>query len=221
MPAVQTFKRRSNLNFALFAPSRFSYLLILFLAVVSAADVPASQPAADPAEVFRTFMLAIETGKASTLPGICSARDAQSQALVRDFQAVAMSLDELRKMATTKFGADAAEAILPTLPSAGDLEEVDEKITGDRALIEGPAVWSMQMIRIDGQWKLDVDWLIHSDSMTQNVHWFGAMADAMHKTAADISSGRLTTVDAATEAMAAREQAIPDFSPTTQPATQP
>jgi hypothetical protein len=46
------------------------------------------------------------------------------------------------------------------------------------------------------------------------------MAEAMHKTAADISSGRLTTVDAATEAMAAREQAIPDNSPTTEPATQ-
>lgn len=196
-------------------------LLLLGMVSSATADAPSTQPAPDAAEVFRTFLLDIETGKAAPLSSICSAHDADAKALVGDFQSVASSMDELRKVATAKFGADAAEAILPTLPSAGDLEDISETITGDRAQIEGPDVWPVQMVRTNGVWKVDVDWLIHSDSMTQNVRWFGAMAQAMHKTAADISAGRLATADAATEAMAAREQAIPDISSTTEPATQP
>jgi hypothetical protein len=200
---------------------RMTGLLLLGMASIAMADAPSTQPAPDAAQVFRTFLLDIESGKAAVLPAICSAHDADSRALIRDFQSVASSMDELRKVATAKFGADAAESILPALPSAGDLEDVSETVTGDRAQIEGPDVWPVQMVRTGGIWKLDVDWLIHSDSMTQNVRWFGAMAQAMHKTAADISAGRLATADAATEAMSAREQAIPDISSTTEPATQP
>ncbi len=201
---------------------RIGFLTVFVLAAgaVAWAGGPATQPAPDPAEVFRTFLMDIETGKGAAVPAVCQAQDPDAQALVRDFQAVATSMQELREAATIKFGPDAAEAILPSLPTAGDMEDINQTITGDHAQIEGPDVWPVQMVRVGGQWKLDVDWLVHSDNVAPNAHWFGAMAEAMHKTAADINSGRLGTADAATEAMTVREQAIPDTA-ATQPATGP
>jgi hypothetical protein len=47
------------------------------------------------------------------------------------------------------------------------------------------------------------------------------MAVAIRRTGDDIASGKLATVEAATLAMQAREQAIPDSSDSTQPSTQP
>lgn len=167
------------------------------------------------------FLLDIQQGNSTDLPGLCSASQADSRRLQQDLQSVSSAMSELRKAVTAKFGADAVDSVLPPLPSMGDLDDITETITGDRAQLGGGNVWPMQFIRIAGQWKLDLDWLAHSDDMPQNPRWFAGMAQAIHRTASDVTTGRLTTASAATEAMLAREQAIPDTAPSTEPSTKP
>jgi len=198
-------------------------LVLLGWLPIALADAPATQPsgggAAGPTDVFRDFLLDIQRGNSADVARVCSARGEDSRALVRDFQAVASAMESLRNAVTRKFGPDAVDSVLPPLPTLNDLDDVTQTIAGDRAQLGGGSIWPVQMIRSQGVWQLDVDALIHSDQMPENVHWFAAMAQAIHRTSDDVVAGRLTTPGAAAEAMTAREQAIPDVS-TTQPASQ-
>jgi hypothetical protein len=171
--------------------------------------------------VFREFLRDIQRGNSADIAGVCSARGEDARGLVKDFQAVASALEYLRTAVTRKFGPEAVDSVLPPLPTLGDLDDVTETVTGDRAQLAGGGVWPVQMVRSQGSWKLDVDAIIQSDEMPGNVHWFAAMAQAIHRTADDIAAGRLTTAALAAEAMQARQQAIPDDAPTTIPATEP
>jgi hypothetical protein len=144
---------------------------------------------------------------------------AEAKSLLHDFVSVASAMGALRSVATKKFGADAAEGVLPTLPSLSDLDDATEAIHGDQAQVAADTVWPMHLLRSGGNWLLDLDWLIHSDDMPGNPHWFADMAKAIRRTADDISAGKLPTPDAAVAAMQAREQAIPEDA--TQPTTQP
>lgn len=197
-----------------------------------AAD-PATQPPAttdssgEAIDVFRSFLLDIQSGNAADIASICSARDAQARGLMEDFQAVASAMAYLRSKATEKFGASAAEAVLPALPSLTDLDDATEKFDGDTAEVSGGAIWPVRLIRTRGVWKLDLDWLERSDDMPANPHWFGEMARAIRRTGDDIASGRLATAQSAATAMQAREQGIPDeratldSAPSTEPSTRP
>ena len=68
---------------------------------------------------------------------------------------------------------------------------------------------------------MDLDWMVNSEDMPGNPRWFGLLAQAIRRTGDDITSGRLATVEAASMAMQARQQAIPDSTPSTGPSTQP
>jgi hypothetical protein len=197
---------------------RWCSAALIFLAwlPIARADAPATRPA----DVFTEFLLDIQRGNSADVARVCSAGGEDAKALVRDFQAVASAMEYLRTAVTRKFGPDAVDSVLPPLPTLNDLDDVTETIMGDRAQLGGGSIWPVRMIRTQGIWQLDVDAVIHSDEMPENVHWFSALAQAMRRTADDITAGRLTTPVAAAEAMAAREQAIPDV-PTTQPATRP
>jgi hypothetical protein len=202
-------------------------IALVFLAwlPIALAGAPAAQPlggaAAGPTDVFRGFLQDIQRGNSADLARVCSAHGEDAKALVRDFQAVASAMEYLRTTVTRKFGPDAVDSVLPPLPTLNDLDEVTETITGDRAQLGGGSIWPVQMIRTEGVWRLDVDALIHSDEMPENVHWFAAMAQAIRRTADDVAAGRLATAAMAAEAMLARQQAIPDNPSTTEPATQP
>jgi len=87
--------------------------------------------------------------------------------------------------------------------------------------LSGESVNSMHMIRSNEGWKIDLDWLSHSDDMPANRHWYGQMAQAIGRTAADVADGRLTSTQAALEALLARQNAIPEDNATTGPSTQP
>ena len=130
-------------------------------------------------------------------------------------------MDYLRTTAAAKFGPDGAESVLPAMPTLGELDDITESVTGDRAHLTGSSVWPVQLVKMQNQWKLDLDWLVQSPDMPGDPHWFAEMAKAIHRTADDISNGRLATAAAAAEAMQAREQTIGDSAADTQPSTQP
>lgn len=183
------------------------------------ADGASSQPSG-PTDAFRSFLLDIQQGNSADIATLCLARSPDSQSLLRDFQDMASAMAYLRTAVTKKFGADAVDSVLPELPTLGELDDVTETITGDRADLTGATIWPMRLRNVKGKWKLDLDWLARSEDMPQNPRWFAAMAQAIRRTADDIAGGRLTTPGAAIEVIHARQQAIPDTTPS-QPTTQP
>jgi len=189
--------------------------------MVVLADGPASQPSGMATDAFRGFLLDIQQGNSADLPKVCVARAENSRALLHDFQELASAMGYLRKTVTAKWGADSVNAVLPALPAMGDVDDITETISGDRAELSGESVLPVHLVRIQGRWELDLDWLTGSEDMPSNARWFGMMAVAIRRTGDDIASGKLGTVEAATLAMQAREQAIPDSSDSTQPSTEP
>jgi len=195
--------------------------VFLFLALAQAfADSPTTQGSPQsPKQVFKIFLFELRKGDARDLPDACSARQADSQALLRDFQSVATAIGELRDAAGKKFGSDEVESVIPDMFSSADVDDMTETDTGDHAELHGddtvPLVKSA-----DGQWKLDIDALRHGPDIPANVHFMAELAQALHRTAADINSGKLDSAGAAAEAIQAREQAIDQDAPATQPATQ-
>jgi hypothetical protein len=201
--------------------ARVALLVLVCCVPVVMGDAPASQPAGAATDAFRSFLLDIQQGNSADLAKLCIANGEDSKTLLHDFQAMASAMGYLRMAVTAKFGADAVDAILPALPTLADLDDVNETVTGDRAELSGESVWPIHLTKIRGRWELDLDWLARSEDMPGNPHWFGLMALAIRRTADDVASGRLATVEAASMAMQAREQTIPDSGPSTEPSTGP
>ena len=142
-------------------------LVLLGWLPIALADAPATEPsgggAAGPTDVFRTFLQDIQHGNSADVARVCSARGEDAKGLVRDFQAVASAMEYLRTTVSLKFGPDAWGAVLPSLPTPADLDDVTETITGDQAQLTGANISTMRMIRVQGSWKVDVDGLLQSD----------------------------------------------------------
>jgi hypothetical protein len=197
------------------------FSVIFFCGLSSAsADIPSTQPAG-PKEVFKEYLFDLTHGDSEALPGLCAAKTDDSGALVRDFQAIATAIGHLRAASAKKFGPDAIEMVMPQMASPDSVDGMTESDQSDAALLSGPEAGTIQMIKSDGQWKLNMDWLRHSPDFPSSGDYFKLLAQAIQRTADDITSGRLDTAQAAIEALHARQDGIPDNSPTTEPTTQP
>ena len=153
-------------------------------------DAPTSQPAGGATDAFRSFLLDIQQGNPADLAKLCTANGEDARTLFHDFQALASAMRYLRTAVTAKFGADAVDAVLPALPTLTDLDDVNEKVTGDRAELSGESVWPIHLMKIQGRWELDLDWLARSEDMPGNPHWFGLMAQAVRRTGDDVGIGQ-------------------------------
>src|SRR5208282_1089790 len=85
-----------------FRLARLAAILSLLTGPIASADPPGTQPPLTPTDVFRSFLLDIQLGDAADLPNLCSARQDESRALLRDFEAVASAMGSLRAAATNK-----------------------------------------------------------------------------------------------------------------------
>lgn len=195
--------------------------LFLWLSPVFA-DSPATQPSvAGPRDIIKAFLLDFREGDAKDLPNYCIARQDDAQALLRSFQTVATAIGELRDAAAKKFGPDAVESILPDMSLPNDVDDMTETDAADHVELNGQP-GDMQLVKSStGDWKLDMDKLLHGSTLPSNPHYFTQFAQAVHRTTDDINSGRLDSAASAAEAFQAREQAIDEDAPATQPATQP
>jgi hypothetical protein len=171
--------------------------------------------------VFKEYLLDLTHGDADALPNLCVAKTDDSGDLVRDFQAIATAIGHLRIASAKKFGPDSIELVMPQMASPDSVDGMTETDQADAATLSGPEAGSIQMIKSDGHWKLNMDWLRHSPDLPPSGDYFKLLAQAIQRTADDIGSGRLDTTQAAIEALRARQDGIPDNSPTTQPTTQP
>jgi len=157
-------------------------LVLLCCVAVVLGDAPTSQSAGAATDAFRSFLLDIQEGNPADLAKLCIARGVPAQSLLRDFMDLASAMGYLRSTVIAKFGPDAVDSVLPPLPTLGDLDVVKETVNGDRAELSGESVWPIHLIRIQGRWELDLDWLAQSDDMPVNPRWFGLMAKAIRGT---------------------------------------
>ncbi|HEY1922350.1 MAG TPA: hypothetical protein VGG44_06255 [Tepidisphaeraceae bacterium] len=199
---------------------RIICIAILFCAPSAMADNATTQPAGAK-DTFKEYLRDLSQGKPDQLPDLCSARDDDSRAIVRDFQAIATAIGHLRAASAKKFGPDAVDMVMPQMALPDSADTMTETDKDGVALLSGPEAGSVQMISSDGHWKLDMDWLRHNPDFPSSADYFKLLAQAVQRTADDIDSGRLDTPQAAIEAMRARQDGIPDSSPATQPTTQP
>ncbi len=207
-------------------------LILVVLVVAQAASAQtlpalpqpaATQPAVSAAGAFQMFLVDLQQGSVPLVRDACVAKGDKAKALLADFQAVASAIGYLRQAASSKLGADAADAVLPQMLTTGDLEDVTEHDSGDHATLSGGNLEPLQMVRDRGRWKLDLDWMAASPELAGNSRVFGQLALEIRRTADDITAGRLKTAADAAVAMQAREQALPDSdaSAATAPTTRP
>jgi hypothetical protein len=197
------------------------FCIIFFCGLPSApADVPSTQPAG-PKDVFKEYVLDLMQGNSDALADLCVAKTDDSRDLVHDFQAIATAIGHLRAASLKKFGPDSVEIVMPQMASPDSVDGMTEADQADGALLSGPEAGSVQMVKSDGHWKLNMDWLRHSPDFPTSGDYFKLLAQAIQRTADDINSGRLPSPQAAVEALRARQDGIPDSSAATEPTTQP
>jgi hypothetical protein len=194
-------------------------LIPCFTAVLRA-DVAATQPST-PREAMKAFLTAMTQGHPDAIAPLCNATDADSRVVVADFTDLAVAIAQLRKSVTAKYGASAADSVLPLMPMPDAVDDATEAITGATALIQGGSLLGpSHLIHVNGQWKLDVPALLREGDLPPDAHaYLAALAHAVRLTTRDIDAGKLDSADSAIEVLRLRQSTINEDSPATQPST--
>lgn len=174
-----------------------------------------------------TFTNALEKGDAATATLASSAGGIETD-LVAAMAESASGIKKLNAAAIAKFGDDGKRLVAVQTNVAKNLSDGEVEITGDRALLRSrDGRDTMQLKRDDAGWKVDIGALIKGQDVSHVVPIFRAAGLASRKTAEEIESGKLKTVDEAKTQMAAqmtdliRDQMQKQFAPTTAPAAAP
>jgi hypothetical protein len=193
--------------------------LICLSHAARAGDLPTTQPDL-PRETFEDFYRAVKDGDPAAIPALCWATDAESRKLVTDFQALAGAMGRLHAAVKGKFGAGAVDVVSPQLVSQDGIDAMTETTTGNTAHLLGDNVGPIDLIRIDGRWKLDIGVLLKNGGSGDNPDdFFRQLTQVVTRTAVDISAGKFGTAQDAAEALMVRQSAIGD--PVTQATSQP
>jgi len=192
----------------------------LFISVMTAAPVPARAAAAPataaavialdqstPKALLRSFFASRGEVDEATLRALLHAATPAERKVLDSVVQVELANSRLRAVERQRFGA-AATTTAPSMASAqgidvDTLEDIDaltEKIEGDRATVSSPmnANITMQLVRIDGKWKLPiaaqagrVDPTI-ADTLGVATR---AQVEIIDAVAADVKAGRFTSDD--------------------------
>jgi hypothetical protein len=193
--------------------------MILSIVLSAALAAGCSEAAADrdltsPKAAALTFARAIDRGDADTARFAAMSGGIENDLL----DAMALAVPALRKLdATARAKWSAAGGALVRRSSTGSsstsnnpldtvkmLTEGDVAILGDGTLAQissRDAANSLQLKKIDGQWKVDVGAMIKGQDVTQTIPWLRALASTANSVAAQIEAGSVSTVDEAQQAM--------------------
>jgi hypothetical protein len=165
----------------------------------------ASTEPAGPQAAFESFVSAMMEGRAGDIRSLSFAEDDDSRAVLKDIEQMTSAAGELRKMVAEKFGAEATDNLQVFFPPDA-MDSLKEIIDGDKATLKSDQIEPIQMVRIAGKWKVDIA-ALKRDDLPEDAHgYLAAQGKAMTRTAEDISSGRLSTLDMTREALAARQE---------------
>ena len=172
---------------------------ILVLCSVASAATPASAPALDqstPKALLRSFFASRGEVDEATLRSLLHAATPLEQKILDSVVQVELANSRLRAAERERFGA-AGTTTAPSVASQQgldvdtleDIEALTEKIVGDRATVSSPmnAQITMQLVRVDGKWKLPVA-----------AHAGGAVDPAIAETLGAAARAQVAIIDAVT-----------------------
>jgi hypothetical protein len=154
--------------------SRLLFAVAVATAVTSSAPAAAVAPAttsavaldqSTPKALLRSFFASRGEVDEATLRSLLHAATPVEQKVLDSVVQVELANSRLRAAARQRFGAAATTTAPSVASSQGvdvdtleDIEALTEKIEGDRATVSSPmnAAITMQLVRVDGRWKLPV-----------------------------------------------------------------
>jgi hypothetical protein len=196
----------------------FAMGLGFFFALSAIAQISATQPSTEPMgpkDVFLGFVSAMIDGQPDAIAPACVASDADAQQIVKEIERMTQATATLRKAMAARFG-PAESGDLVFFASPEELDKLQPTIDGNKAVLHGDQIESIELLRVDGQWKIDVA-ALRRDALPDDPHgYFAAQTRAISRTTDDVLAGKFLSADIAREALAARQMEW-ENQPTTQP----
>ena len=219
-------------------------LLCLGMCVAAApATAPATAPALDqttPKALLRTFFASRGEVDEATIRSLLHATTPAEQKILDGVVEVELAHGRLRAAQKEKSGkATTAPFVTPGRlepDTPEELNSLEEKIEGDRALVSTPMVpgMSMQFVRVEGRWKLPIASLVGpiDPSMAETMgSATRAQVQIIEGLTAEVRAGKLTTEQQVRDelirrfaerlAAATKSSTQQNPSPTTAPVSQP
>ena len=174
-----------------------------------------------PKDVFLSFVYAMVDGQPDAIAPACVASDDDARQIVKEIETMTKATAALKKAMAARFGpAEAGDLVFFASPD--ELDKLQPTINGDKAELRGDQIASIQLLRANGQWKIDIA-ALRRDALPEDAHgYFAAQTKAITRTTEDLAAGKFLSADIAREALAVRQMAW-ENQPTTQPipATKP
>jgi hypothetical protein len=190
----------------------------LVFALLASAQESTTQPSTEPMgpkDVFLSFVSAMIDGQADAIAPACVASDADAQQIVKEIEHMTEATAALRKAMASRFG-PAESGDLVFFASPEELDKLQPTIDGDKAVLHGDQIDTIELVRVDEQWKIDVA-ALRRDALPDDPHgYFAAQTQAISRTTQDVLAGKFLSADLAREALAVRQMAW-ENQPTTQP----
>ena len=175
-------------------------LLISFFSTIAIADGPATKPApADPSTprgALKAVDQALPDGGLKAARTLYHVSDEKYRKAANAMAASDLAAAQLAKLVRQKFGDKAAEQALHAMRqfTAADIDAADEQIDGDKATVNWPDDREpLQMIKIDGKWKVSVADLLSGDdgddAIKEVVETNQQMVKELEKTAKELEAG--------------------------------
>jgi len=195
------------------------FLILVFASSASAA-APASAPAvtldqSTPKALLRSFFASRGEVDEATLRSLLHAATPLEQKILDSLVQVELANNRLRAAQRERFGKSTTTA--PTVASAQgldldtveDIEALTEKVEGDHAIISSPMnpQISMELVRVDGKWKLPMSAQTGSVDPTM-AETLGsatrAQVEIIDAVAADVRAGKFASEEQARQDLARR-----------------
>jgi hypothetical protein len=190
-------------------------ILTVAWTLVIACSLPAAEEQSTPKETLKAFARATREADRQKLRACLHAADGNEARMADAMVDATTALARLRLAAIGKFGEARSRELNGGVPSEDEIRLMDaaaEKIDGDRATVtmkNGPRSGEMQLVRIDGVWKIAVGQgtagkapeLIDAEitSLQKTAGVVGEVAD-------EVAAGKYKTAREAAESLAVKAQ---------------
>jgi hypothetical protein len=180
-------------------------------ATVLAAD--ARPDLSSPKKAATAFALALQKGDFAALKSATTGTDADYK-LMQTITAMTAAANKLHDAAVSRFGQDGNKIAVAT-GNPGDIprqiEESDEKVTGDKASITKKGATeanSVKLAKVGGEWKVDLAQFPQKDQIAAQAPMLDATGKVLAQAAGDVAAGKYQSATEASQDIQQRMMAV-------------
>jgi hypothetical protein len=190
--------------------------LVLWMVGAALAAAPATQPVtvdqSTPKAALKTFAAVTRAADAQAMAACLHASDDMEKKMAAAMVDMAVSIARLRLVAIEKFGEEGAKPFSGGVPTEEEIKKFDaaiEQIDGDKALVTVPAADKVNMVQVQGAWKISVGHSIAGqkpEKLEADIKQMQATAKAIAELIEEISAGKHKTAQEAVAALQKKMQ---------------